>query len=122
MTARGEVLVVDDDATFRVVVVEALKAEGCTVLEATNGREALRLLRTHQPNLILTDLAMPTMNGWELCDALGRSKRLACIPVAVLSGTRGIPPRATRQLHKPVAIADLVALVDSVLPEKTLAH
>jgi two-component system response regulator ResD len=122
MTARGEVLVVDDDPTFRVVVAEALKAEGCTVLEATNGREALRLLRTHSPDLILTDLMMPTMNGWDFCDALGRSERLAQIPVAVLSGTKGAPARASRQLHKPVALSELLALVESVLPDRPLAH
>jgi CheY-like chemotaxis protein len=116
MNARGEVVVVDDDASFRAIIGEVLKAEGCTVREATNGREALRLARAHTPDLILTDLSMPTMNGWELCAALGRIKRLARVPVAVLSGTRGAPPRGARLLSKPVAVSDLIALLRSVLP------
>jgi CheY-like chemotaxis protein len=113
MSVRREILVVDDDATFRSIIGEVLKAEGCTVREASNGREALRMARAHVPDLILTDLMMPTMTGWELCAALEKNERLARIPVAIMSGTRGPSPRGARFLNKPVAVPELV---ESVLP------
>ena len=51
---RGEVLLVDDDADFRAILGEVLKAEGCTVREAPNGQQALDMARAHTPDLILT--------------------------------------------------------------------
>jgi CheY-like chemotaxis protein len=116
MKDRGEVLVVDDDATFRAVIGEVLKAEGCSVREATNGREALNMVRDHLPDLILTDLMMPTMSGWDLCTELGSNERLARVPVAVVSGVARTLPRGVRSLSKPVELTELLALLESILP------
>jgi CheY-like chemotaxis protein len=116
MSDRGDVLVVDDDDNFRAIVGELLKAEGCTVREATNGREAMEMVRAHVPDLILTDLMMPTMSGWELRAELGRSERLAHVPVAVLSGVARSLPCGVLALSKPVELSELLALLESVLP------
>jgi CheY-like chemotaxis protein len=117
MKERGEVLVVDDDANFRAIVGEVLKAEGCTVREATNGRQALEMARAHTPDLILTDLMMPTMSGWDLCAELGRTERLARVPVAVVSGVARSLPCGVLALSKPVELSQLLALLESVLPQ-----
>jgi CheY-like chemotaxis protein len=116
MKDRGEVLVVDDDPNCRAVLSEVLKAEGCTVREATNGREALDMARAHVPDLILTDLMMPSMDGWDFCAELGRTKRLARVPVAVVSGVARTLPRGVLALSKPVDLSELLALLASILP------
>jgi CheY-like chemotaxis protein len=71
------VLVVDDDPDLRDVVALALGLEGYFVLTATNGREALAHITTRPPSVVLLDLQMPVMSGWELV------ARLRDIPVAV---------------------------------------
>jgi CheY-like chemotaxis protein len=120
MNARGEVLLVDDDSSFRLVLGEVLKAEGYSVREAANGREALEALRSPNapqvPDLILTDLMMPSMNGWDLYAELGRDARLSRIPVAFVSAVARMRPLGARMLKKPVEIADLLALLHSILP------
>jgi CheY-like chemotaxis protein len=114
--ARGEVLLVDDDANFRAVVGEVLMAEGCTIREASCGREALRLMRHHLPDLILVDLMMPNMNGWDFYAELARDERLAGVPVAVISAISGMRPAGARAIDKPFRLAPLLALLESTLP------
>jgi CheY-like chemotaxis protein len=117
MKDRGDVLVVDDDPTCRAILSEVLKAEGCTVREAANGLQALEMARAHVPDLIFTDLVMPSMSGWDLCAELGRSTRLARVPVAVVSGTTRSLPCGVLALSKPVALPALLALLQSILPQ-----
>jgi two-component system alkaline phosphatase synthesis response regulator PhoP len=117
MKDRGEVLVVDDDAIFRAILCEVLKGEGCSVREANNGHQALEMVRAHVPDLILTDLMMPTMNGWDLCAELARDERFVDVPVAVISAIARMRPLGARTLEKPVKLAQLLALLESVLPE-----
>jgi CheY-like chemotaxis protein len=116
MNARTEVLLVDDDSSFRLVLGEVLKAEGYSVREAANGLEALESLRRQGTDLILTDLMMPVMNGWDLYAELGRDVRLSCIPVAFVSSVARMRPLGARMLRKPVEMEDLLALVASMLP------
>ena len=72
MTGRGQlVLVVDDDDGIRSVVVPTLEDEGYETAEATNGAEALAYVRARMPALILLDMRMPVMNGWEFAAAYG---------------------------------------------------
>jgi CheY-like chemotaxis protein len=62
---RRAVLVVEDDYDMRTIAVEILSSKGYPVFAAQNGREALALLRQHRPAVVLLDLMMPVMNGWE---------------------------------------------------------
>jgi CheY-like chemotaxis protein len=116
MRDRGEVLVVDDDAIFRAILCEVLKGEGCSVREANNGSEALAMVRAHVPDLILTDLMMPTMNGWDLYAELARDERFVDVPVAIISGIARMRPLGARRLQKPVKLAELLALLEAILP------
>jgi len=116
MNARGEVLLVDDDSSFRLIFGEVLKAEGYSIREAANGFEALDALKRHAADLILTDLMMPGMNGWDLYAELGRDARLSCIPVAFVSTIARMRPLGAPMLRKPVEIAALRALLASIFP------
>ncbi len=82
---NGDILVVEDDASIRDTLRELLEDEGYRVLWAENGIEALRQLRTCTPGVILLDLMMPVMDGWQLRKELQRDPALAHIPVVVVS-------------------------------------
>jgi CheY-like chemotaxis protein len=113
---RTTVLLVDDDAEFRSVVSDLLGAEGCQVACAENGARALEILGVLTPDLILVDLAMPVMSGWELLHRLETDPRLATVPATVLSAMpimRGIE-HAQGVLHKPIDLPNLLGLLDAV--------
>jgi CheY-like chemotaxis protein len=80
-----QVLVVEDDESTRDVVRRALARTGCEVVEAANGRQALDQLDRRTPDLILLDLMMPEMDGFEFLDELRAEPRLASVPVVVLT-------------------------------------
>jgi CheY-like chemotaxis protein len=81
------VVVVEDDDDIREAVCEALHAEGYPTAEACNGRDALDMLHAlrERPGLILLDLMMPTMDGWEFLRNIDRDAEMRDIPVAVMS-------------------------------------
>jgi CheY-like chemotaxis protein len=84
------ILIVDDNADTREVICEMLAYEGYAVVNAPNGRQALDLLVSgdkEAPCLIVLDLGMPVMSGWEFLESVRSYARLANIPVLVTSGT-----------------------------------
>ena len=106
------VLVVDDDDDLREVLSEILDARGYAVDTAPDGAAALARLRGGlAPAIILLDLRMPRMSGWEFCREQQRDPRLAGIPVLVLSGgsTRGVAESlgARDVLSKPIDLDEL---------------
>jgi CheY-like chemotaxis protein len=88
---------VEDEDDTRDAMLELLSRESYAALGAANGVEALRLLtRGRVPAVILLDLRMPVMDGWELCRVLQSSPNLAEIPIAIVSAMsepRGLPER-----------------------------
>lgn len=88
MSKNGcKVLVVDDDDDSRAMLFALLEEQGYVAAEAANGAEAVRLLeRGLDPDLILTDLVMPVMSGWDLCDMLKQMPGWRAIPLIVLCG------------------------------------
>ena len=79
------VLIIEDDSEIRACIAEALSYDGYTVSEAPNGLEGLLEAQSHRPDLIILDLMMPTMNGWQFRTAQKRDPALAEIPVIVIS-------------------------------------
>src|SRR5579862_5399193 len=80
------VLVVEDDPDIREALCMLLEDEGYTVYSAENGRMAACLLSSQPPpSLVITDLMMPIMDGWELVDRLRQNDRLSSVPVVVIS-------------------------------------
>ena len=115
---RGRVLVVDDEAGFRSLVVDILGDEGYETREAEDGLSALDVLRHWTPNLILLDLSMPRMNGWQFLEARDEMGLAPNVPVIVLSASRHIDERVSSRhtvLAKPFEVeAFLATLRDSL--------
>ena len=108
------VLVVDDDLDIRETLREVIEAEGFQVSCAANGAEAMHLLGNgSRPDLIILDLMMPVMSGWEFLTKMRGEEALAGIPVAVVSasGGRTPPVGATCFLRKPVDLDTILELI-----------
>jgi DNA-binding response OmpR family regulator len=86
MSAR--ILVIEDDQDFRDLLAYQLTAAGYTLLTAQNGQEGLEKARAETPDLILTDLMLPKLNGYEVCSLLKQDVRYAHIPILMLSATK----------------------------------
>lgn len=79
--ANKKVLVIEDDPMYRRILVDTLKKENCTVIEADNGRKGLELALKEHPDLIMVDIMMPVMSGMEMAkelrkDAWGKNASL----------------------------------------------
>ncbi|HKF43826.1 MAG TPA: response regulator [Thermoanaerobaculia bacterium] len=114
-----EVLVVEDDNDLRESLCQTLRDNGFSVLSTTNGQQALDVLKAGaHPAVILLDLMMPVLNGWELRDALRDDPRLADIPQLVISAymdeaeqhVLGLPPDDC--IRKPFHIRVLLEAVE----------
>ncbi len=90
------ILVVDDDPEVLTALSETLEAEGYAVRGARDGIEALEVIRECRPDLIITDLLMPTMTGFELLGALHDDPELATIPTLIITAARGPVAQQTR--------------------------
>jgi CheY-like chemotaxis protein len=119
------VLLVDDHEDTRELVALVLMQAGYSVLQASNGQQALDLLvatRGALPSLILLDLQMPVMSGWEFLTIVRSYARLAAIPVIVVSGghkpTEDIRQHAAAFFAKPVDHKLLLARVREVVSER----
>src|SRR5690242_3257025 len=106
----ADVLLVDDDAAFRDSLKATLEAEGLRVDTASNGVEALEKLAHDRPRVVLLDLVMPVMSGYELLDRLRAEPELAMIPVIAFSGVSAIEaPTGTAFMPKPLPMDLLLA-------------
>ena len=79
------VMVVDDEPDVRTALSTMLEMEGHKVLEAADGTEVLPAAREHEPDLILLDVSMPGMDGFEVLKELGRDDSLSRIPVILIT-------------------------------------
>lgn len=110
--AQQIALVVDDSMLIRHTVCRFLEQRGFSVSSATNGAEAMQILETVLPDLIVTDLMMPKMTGSELITGIKANPRLARIPVIVLAG------RQSANEMKPESRADYVIFKDIDIEEQ----
>ncbi len=85
----GRVLIVDDDAAIRMVCAISLQAEGLDVLEAADGLGGLEQARRQRPDLVLTDVRMPGLDGFQLAYVLRADGRTRSIPLIFLSAETG---------------------------------
>ncbi len=113
------VLVVDDDPTVHELIRRNLANQRCTVLGAHSGREALALVQGHKPAVIVLDVRMPDMDGFDTLTALKSDPDTADIPVVFLSmvddRSRGVALGATDYLLKPVRRETLLKAVEPYL-------
>lgn len=79
-------LVVDDDPTQQLIISKVLKRMGLTVIVASDGIEALSQVESFSPMLVILDIIMPRMNGYEVCQQLKSDEKTQHLPVVVYSG------------------------------------
>ncbi len=115
------VLIVDDDLPLRGMLSAALRHHGYQPLMAGDGREAKKALEVHTPDLILLDLMMPDVNGWDLLQQMHDRGLLAKTRVVVISAHLRVRPEAFLQmgvsamLPKPFNLDELLSLVDHLV-------
>ncbi len=115
---RKRVLVIDDDLPIRGMLAAALRQHGFQVLLAGDGAEGQRAMTIHHPDVILLDLAMPDVNGWDFLQRLQQTGHLGTIPVIVVSAHVRVDPQALLQmgvaaiLPKPFNLPDLLDLIE----------
>ncbi len=116
------IVLADDDADIRAVYGPFLQAAGHTVHEAADGREVLEQVHQHRPDLLLLDVWMPQMNGFEVLDALRHDPAAARMKVVMLSNLGDADARfeafgggAVEYLIKGLELRDLLAKVEATL-------
>ncbi len=117
------VLVIDDDPRVRRTLVSLLRAAGHQITEAAGGGEGLARFAEESAELVLTDLSMPEVNGWDVAAAV--KARVPTCPVVLLTGwadqhtdeTAG-PGLVDRVLHKPVRLQELLQVIAELTPVK----
>jgi DNA-binding response OmpR family regulator len=115
----GEVLIVEDDDDLRDLVRTMIEREGMATIEAADGREGLRKFYEHRPRLVILDIGLPEMNGWQV---LERVRELGDVPVLILTANadeldkvRGLREGADDYVTKPFGRQELIARVEALL-------
>jgi len=117
------ILVADDDQALRALLRRSLCAQGFCCVLAQNGKEALELIRASPPDLVLLDVEMPGLDGYEVCRRLKRSAATRALPVIIMSGARrkdkdvvtGLFGGADDYVLKPFILDVLQARIQAVL-------
>src|ERR1044071_3774224 len=127
MTTRRKILVVDDTPRNVKLLADVLVAKGYDVATAASGGEALVQIDTNSPDLVLLDVVMPEMSGYEVCQKIRENPATAMLPVIMVTaldpgggGVKGIEAGAYDFLAKPINQPELLARVKSLLRIKEL--
>lgn len=118
------VLLVEDDPMTRSIFRMILGRTGLQVIEAVDGVDALEKVESHQPDIVMLDVTMPRMNGFEVCETLRSRPKTKHLPVVFVtthmdekSVERGIAFGNAHYLLKPVAFKDLLRVLQKVIGE-----
>jgi DNA-binding response OmpR family regulator len=118
-----QVLVIDDDPLILTILEHKLRARGCRVATAADGASGLAQARASPPDLIVLDMMMPIMDGWQVLQVLRTDVPLAAVPVVMLTARRGdsdvvgaLDLGAADYVPKPFSPDELVARVTRLLP------
>jgi len=116
------IMLADDDAEIRRIVRRSLSSLECTIIEAKDGEEALELILNERPDLVVLDVMMPTLSGWELCKYIRTKAELADTRVVMLTAIGKTVNEMTSPLYgadayldKPFDIQEIVEVVSSLL-------
>ena len=119
---KRRVLVVDDEASITKVVGKRLEVAGYEVLIAVDGQEGLTKAKLGKPDVIILDLMMPKMNGFEVCAAMKQDPQLKHIPIIIFTGKgQGMDEQLSREcgadayITKPHKAEDLIEQIEVLL-------
>lgn len=122
MTEKKRILVVDDEESIRLICEMALQQNGFKTFSATDGSEALKIIENQNIDLILSDIFMPTMNGFQLLQSLKKDPYYNQIPVIFLTAAtdndhiiEGLQLGAEDYISKPIRIKEVIARVQMVI-------
>jgi len=125
----GKILIIEDDPSATSFASYALEQEGYQVLTAANGVEGLKMALEEKPDILVLDVMLPGMDGFELCHRLRNEASAAKLPIMMLSvkgresdRDMGLKVGADEYLTKPADPAELVACVGSLLERKGAAQ
>ena len=119
MAAKSKkILIVDDEEGIRELLAESLRLRGYDVWTASDGQQGLDVAAPYKPDLILLDVMMPVMDGWQMLNCLRRNENTKHIPVAMLTG-RGEDysmaiakeNQASEYFVKPVNLDELISFI-----------
>lgn len=120
MSDKRSILVAEDDASIRLGLVDSLEGEGYAVIAATNGEEAVACFKEFRPELVLLDIMMPKLNGYDVCREI--RQRDKAVPVIMLSAKSeeidkvlGLELGADDYMTKPFGVRELLARVAAAL-------
>ncbi|MEJ6021437.1 response regulator [Ramlibacter sp. PS4R-6] len=123
----AHVVVMEDDAGTRVLIASVLKKDGHQVLAAEDGVQGLALLRAEVPDLVISDVQMPGLNGFDMLAEMRRDPRLAAVPVILLTSLQerahmriGMTTGADDYITKPFRAAELRQAVDAQLNKRAV--
>ena len=121
----AKILLAEDNATNRYLVTYLLEAAGFTVVQARNGQEALRLARAETPDLVLMDLQMPEIDGYEAAQRMHAEPQFAGIPIVALTSyamvrdrTKALEFGFAGYIEKPIRTETFVSEISRFLPGK----
>lgn len=122
----ARILLVDDESKIRVITKVMLEKAGHEVVEAESGADGLKILETDRPDLILLDIMMPGMEGWEVCERIKTNNKLRDIPVVMFTvrtseedHEMGAECGADDHIDKPFTMGELLETVEKHLDMKT---
>lgn len=120
----AQILIAEDERDIRELIAFTLGAVGHNIIQASNGEDALRLAQENPPDLIMTDVRMPRLTGYELCRAIKNDDALKHIPVVILSAKgqdeeigQGRDVGADDYILKPFGPVELAQRIGEILKE-----
>ncbi len=122
MNTGNKILVVDDESDIRLILSIILKKDGYNIIEASNGRECLQRIQETDLDLVILDIMMPGMDGWEVCRRIKEIMPQLCVLLLSAIGPekdikRSMEAGADRHLTKPIVKDEILSAVHELLGE-----
>ncbi len=119
----SKILIAEDQADLREMIVLTLRLAGHDVADAPDGEAALLMARQSQPDLIILDMHMPLLTGWQVCEKLRADQSMQSTPILLISGMAnseeiqaGLQAGAQECMRKPFELSQLMQRVEALLP------
>ncbi len=120
MTKTVKILIVDDDSDIRFLLSKTLKKAGYNVIEAADGFEGIESVKENKPDLVILDIMMPGMSGWEACDKIKEIDPYLPIAILTVKGAetdevKSFVSGANRHITKPMKKENVLEVVEALL-------